>query len=61
VPATTTKGGAVKLRRTQRNLVERETARQRAIEDELRRHDPLGQPDLVFAHEAVLIRLYAAR
>ena len=51
----------MKLRRTQRNLVERETARQSAIADELRRHDPFGQPDLVFAHEAMLIRLYAAR
>ena len=51
----------MKLRRTQRNLVERETARQYAIADELRRHDPFGNPDLVFAHEAMLIRLYAAR
>ena len=51
----------MKLRRTQRNLVERETARQQLLADELRRHDPFGQPDLVFAHEAMLIRLYAAR
>jgi hypothetical protein len=51
----------VKLRRTQRNVVERETARARAIADELRHHDPFGQPELLFAHEAMLIRLYAAR
>ena len=34
----------MKLRRTQRNLVERETANQRAIADELRHHDPFGRP-----------------
>jgi hypothetical protein len=51
----------VKLRRAQRNLVERETAKQRVLADELRRHDPFGEPDLLFAHEAMLIRLYAAR
>jgi hypothetical protein len=51
----------MKLCRTRRDLVERETARERAIADELRRHDPFGQPDLLFAHEAMLIRLYAAR
>jgi hypothetical protein len=53
------KGGAVK--RIRRNLVERETAKQRAITDELRDHDPFGPPELVFAHEAMLIRLRAAR
>jgi hypothetical protein len=51
----------VKLRGTQRNLVERETANQRAIADELRRHDPFGRPELLLAHEATLIRLRAAR
>ena len=49
------------LRRTHRNLVERETARERAIADELRHHNPYGRPELLFAHEAMLIRLYAAR
>jgi hypothetical protein len=53
------KGGAVK--RIRRNLVERETAKERAITDELRHHDPFGPPELVFAHEAMLIRLRAAR
>ena len=51
----------MKLRRTQRNVVERETARERMIADELRHHDPFGRPELLFAHEAMLIRLYAAR
>jgi hypothetical protein len=41
--------------------VERETARTRAITDEIRHHDPFGPPDLLLAHEAVLIRLLAAR
>jgi hypothetical protein len=50
----------VKLRRTQRNLVERETAKQRAIADELRHHDPFGLPELLLAHERALIRLRAA-
>jgi hypothetical protein len=50
----------VTRRRTQRNLVERETARQRAIADELRHHDPFGRPELLFAHEATLLRLRAA-
>ena len=44
-----------------RNLVKRETARNHAIADELRHHDPFGPPELVFAHEAMLIRLRAAR
>jgi hypothetical protein len=50
----------VKLRRTQRNVVERETAKQRAIADELRRHDPFGPPELLLAHEATLLRLRAS-
>lgn len=70
-----------KLRRTQRNLVEREAptrrrrlegrpglasmadthaAKQRAIADELRHHDPFGLPELLLAHEATLLRLRAA-
>jgi hypothetical protein len=50
----------VRLRRTQRNLVERETAKQRAIADELRHHDPFGRPELLLAHEATLLRLRSA-
>jgi hypothetical protein len=50
----------VKLRRTQRNLVERETAKQRAIADELRHHDPFGRPELLLAHEATLLRIRSA-
>jgi hypothetical protein len=49
------------VRRLRRNIIERETARRRAITDELRHHDPFGPPDLLLAHEAVLIRLLAAR
>jgi hypothetical protein len=44
-----------------RNLVERETARERAITDELRHHDPFGPPEVLLARQAVLIRLLAAR
>jgi hypothetical protein len=43
-----------------RNQVARETARQRAIDDELRHHDPFGLPELLLAHEATLHRLRAA-
>ena len=50
----------MKLRRTHRNLVERETAKQRAIADELRHHDPFGRPELLLAHEATLLRLRGA-
>jgi hypothetical protein len=50
----------VKLRRTHRNLVERETAKQRAIADELRHHDPFGLPELLLVHEATLMRLRSA-
>ena len=49
------------MKRIRRNLVERETAKQRALTDELRHHNPFGPPELVFAHEAILIRLRAAR
>jgi hypothetical protein len=31
------------------------------IADELRHHDPFGRPELLLAHEAMLIRLRAAR
>ena len=48
------------MKRLRRNLIERETAKQRAI-TELRHHDPYGPPELVFAHEAMLIRLLASR
>ena len=47
----------MKLRRTHRNLVERETAKQRAIADELRHHDPFGLPELLLVHEMTLHRL----
>jgi hypothetical protein len=52
----------VKRRGTQRkrNLVERETVRQRVIADELRHHDPFGLPELLLAHEAMLHRLRGA-
>jgi hypothetical protein len=49
-----------RLRRLRRNLVERETARKRAIADELRHHDPFGPPELMLAREAMLSRLRAA-
>ncbi len=49
------------MRRIRRPLWERETAKQRAITDELRHHDPFGPPELVFAREAMMIRLRAAR
>jgi hypothetical protein len=49
------------VKRFRRNLVERETAKGRAIADVLRHHDPYAPPELLFAHEAVLIRLRAAR
>jgi hypothetical protein len=49
------------VKRLRRNLVERETAKERAIADELRHHDPFGMPELLFAHEAALIRLLASR
>ncbi|HET9322445.1 MAG TPA: hypothetical protein VFO03_01085 [Gaiellaceae bacterium] len=48
------------MRRFRRNLVERETVRRRAIFDELRHHDPFGQPELLLVHETMLARLRAA-
>jgi hypothetical protein len=48
------------VKRLRRNLVERETARRRAITDELRHHDPFGQPELLLVHETMLARLRAA-
>jgi hypothetical protein len=59
VLVTTTKGGAVKLRRTpkKRNPVERETVKRRVIADELRHHDLFGPPELLLAHQAMLHRL----
>ena len=47
------------MKRFKRNLVERETAKQRAITDELRHHDPFGRPELVLARETMLERLRA--
>ncbi|HEU6444109.1 MAG TPA: hypothetical protein VFL61_03525 [Gaiellaceae bacterium] len=48
------------MKRLPRNLVERETAKRRAITDELRHHDPFGKPDLIIVHETMLGRLRAA-
>jgi hypothetical protein len=48
------------VKRHPRNLVERETAKRRAITDELRRHDPFGKPELLLVHETMLARLRAA-
>jgi hypothetical protein len=48
------------VRRLRRNLIERETAKQRAVADELRHHDPFGRPELVLVHETMLRRLRAA-
>ena len=45
------------MRRFQRNLVERETAKQCAIADEPRHHDPFGRPELVLVRETMLERL----
>jgi hypothetical protein len=47
------------VRRFRRNLVERETAKQRAITDELRHHDPFGRPELVLVRATMLERLRA--
>jgi hypothetical protein len=48
------------VRHLRRNLVERETAKRRAIADELRHHDPFGKPDLLLVRETMLARLRAA-
>jgi hypothetical protein len=48
------------VKRLPRNQVERETAKQRAITDELRHHDPFGKPELLLVHETMLARLRAA-
>ena len=48
------------MRRLRRNIIERETAKRRAITDELRHHDPFGKPDLLLVHETMLTRLRAA-
>ena len=45
------------MKRFRRNLVERETAKQRAITDELRHHDPFARPELVLVRETMLERL----
>ena len=45
------------MKRFRRNLVERETAKQRAITDELRHHDPFARPELVLARATMLERL----
>ena len=45
------------MKRLQRNLVERETAKQRAITDELRHHDRFGRPELVLVRATMLERL----
>ena len=48
------------MKRLRRNLVERETAKRRAITDQLRHHDPFGKPDFLLVHETMLARLRAA-
>jgi hypothetical protein len=48
------------VRRLRRNLIDRETAKQRALADELRHHDPFGHPELLLVHETMLQRLRAA-
>ena len=45
------------MKRFKRNLVERETAKQRAITDELRHQDPFGRPELVLVRATMLERL----
>jgi hypothetical protein len=45
------------VKRFRRNVVERETAKQRAITDELRHHDPFAPPELVLVRETMLERL----
>jgi hypothetical protein len=48
------------VKRFRRNLVERETAKQRAITDELRHHDPFARPELLLVRETMLARLRAS-
>ena len=48
------------MKSLRRNLVERETARQRAIADELRHHDAFGRPEFQLVHETMLARLRSA-
>jgi hypothetical protein len=45
------------VKRFKRNLVERETSKQRAITDELRHHDPFARPELMLVRETMLGRL----
>jgi hypothetical protein len=45
------------VKRFERNLVERETSKRRAITDELRHHDPFAQPELMLVRETMLGRL----
>ena len=45
------------MKRFRRNLVERETAKQRAITDELRHHHPFARPELTLVRETMLGRL----
>jgi hypothetical protein len=55
------KGGAVmRLRRSQRNIVERETAKASALADELRRRESFGPPELLLISEAMVARLRVA-
>jgi hypothetical protein len=42
------------------SMADTHAAKQRAIADELRHHDPFGRPELFLAHEATLLRLRAA-
>jgi hypothetical protein len=49
-----------RLRRTQRNVVERETAKAPALADELRHHESFGPPELMQISEAMVARLRVA-
>ena len=48
------------VRRRQRNLVEGETAKPRAIAAELRHHDPFWPSEDAFVSDAMLARLRTA-
>jgi hypothetical protein len=50
----------MRLRRSQRNIVERETAKASALADELRRQESFGPPELLLISEAMVARLRVA-
>jgi hypothetical protein len=49
-----------RLRRPQRNLVERETVKTDVLPAELRDHSPFAPPELVVLNESTLARLRTA-